>query len=613
MSKQCNSKSDKASNPDYICNPQSGQWVKKSGAVGKKLQAMGLKASTNISKPLSPVAQVQSSDEQLTNACLGKSKGKGGMNVGEMYDLAKARGYNGPKTRGDVTKFLCNPQSPVASPKPLAKKASSPKPLAKKASPKPAVPNASGCIQFTESNTTASQWKKYSTRASPPFPANECPEGMIQKGNDGNDYTVSAPNAKGVKRWVKMTAKLAAPSSVKPKAKLKAKPVPIPAKSVPSPTKPALGLTEKLLYKQDSKGKMRQWKGWIEQGQGNSYLMYVETGLLDGNKTTTRPKIYSQGKQGRGPKEQALFELESKISKKRDEGYFDTVKKAQATLVVLPMLALDFKKRGHDVSYPAIGQRKFDGVRCMASLNPDGTVSLKSRKGKEFPHMTHLRQQIATLKGIPSGAFLDGEMYSDTLTFQEVVGLVRRETLKPGDEDKLKQISYRLYDMCDLYYLMVGFQKRYDNLKKILGRNPPPNLILTENVELNNKTDIKKYHDQFVKEGYEGIMVRNKDGEYGINKRSKHLQKFKEFFDHEFEIVGFEEGTGNDAGTVIWVCKTETGGVFKARPLGTRAERTKYFNNGRDYIGSLLTVRYFELTDEGIPRFPVGVTIRNYE
>lgn len=372
-------------------------------------------------------------------------------------------------------------------------------------------------------------------------------------------------------------------------------------------------LNEKFLYKRDSKGKIRQWRGWVEQGQGNRYLMYVETGLLDGNKTTNRPKMYFQGKQGRDAKGQAIFELDSKVSKKRDEGYFDTIKEAQDTLVVLPMLALDFNKRSHDVSYPAIGQRKFDGVRCMASVNPDGSVSLKSRKGKEFPHMNHLRQQIASLKGVPDGAFLDGELYSDTLTFQEVVGLVRRETLKPGDEDKLKQISYRLYDMLDPDDRTAGFQKRYDGVKKILGSNPPKNLILTENFELNDKDDVKKYHDQFVKEGYEGIMIRNKDGEYGINKRSKHLQKFKEFYDQEFEIVGFEEGTGNDAGTVIWICITANGDIFKARPKGTREERSEYFDNGDDYIGATLTVRYFELTDDGIPRFPVGVAIRNYE
>tara|TARA_B100002019_G_scaffold87087_1_gene75432 strand:- start:697 stop:1821 length:1125 start_codon:yes stop_codon:yes gene_type:complete len=372
-------------------------------------------------------------------------------------------------------------------------------------------------------------------------------------------------------------------------------------------------LMEKFLYKQDSKGKIRQWRGYVDSAPNNRFIMGVETGLVDGNKTANRPRIYWQGKQGRDAKGQAIFELESKVSKKRDEGYFDTIQEAKDTLVILPMLALDFNKRSHDISYPAIGQRKFDGVRCMASINPDGSVSLKSRKGKEFPHMNHLRQQIASLKGIPDGAFLDGELYSDTLTFQEVVGLVRRETLNPGDEDKLKQISFRLYDMLDPDDRKAGFQKRYDSLKKILGSNPPKNLILTENFELKDKADVKKYHDQFVDEGYEGIMIRNKDGEYGINKRSKHLQKFKEFFDQEFEIVGYEEGQGNAEGTVIWICITENGDLFSAQPTGTVAERAEYFKNGDDYIGATLTVRYFEMTDDGIPRFPKGVAIRNYE
>ena len=397
---------------------------------------------------------------------------------------------------------------------------------------------------------------------------------------------------------------------------------------------------ERILYKRDSKGKIRQWRGWVEQGQNNRYFMYVETGLLNGNKVKNKPKIYWQGKQNRDAKGQAIFELESKFNKKQDEGYFESMQDAQTILVVRPMLALDFNKRGHDISYPAIGQRKFDGVRCLASINPDGSVSMKSRKGKEFPHMEHLRKQISSLKGVPDGAFLDGELYSDTLTFQEVVGLVRRETLRPAreekvpvipfqfdvngdliyakipvrsDEELLKEVSFRLYDMLDPKYRQAGFQKRYDDLKRILGSKPPKNLILTENFVINDPSEVKTLHDQFVNEGYEGIMIRNKAGEYGINKRSKNLQKFKEFFDQEYEIVGYEEGTGNDAGTVIWICMTENGDIFKTRPRGSREERAKYFKNGDAYIGATLTVRYFELTDDGVPRFPVGIAIRNYE
>ena len=154
-------------------------------------------------------------------------------------------------------------------------------------------------------------------------------------------------------------------------------------------------IEEKILFKKDSKGKIRQWRGFVEEGQGGRYLLYVETGLLHGNKTRNKPRIIYQGKQKRTGKEQALFELESKRKRKLDEGYFPTEQEAHNTTVVRPMLALDFKKRGHDITYPAVGQRKFDGVRCLATIDDNGDVSLKSRKGKEFPHMKHLRQQIA--------------------------------------------------------------------------------------------------------------------------------------------------------------------------------------------------------------------------
>ena len=106
-------------------------------------------------------------------------------------------------------------------------------------------------------------------------------------------------------------------------------------------------------------------------------------------------------------------------------------------------------------------------------------------------------------------------------------------------------------------------------------------------------------------------MIRNKDGEYGINKRSKNLQKFKEFFDQEFEIVGYEEGKGNARNSYLDLHNRK----WRPFPPNQRhsKERAEYFDNGDDYIGATLTVRYFELTDDGIPRFPVGVAVRNYE
>lgn len=47
-----------------------------------------------------------------------------------------------------------------------------------------------------------SQDKRYATRKSPPYPANQCPEGDRRKGNDGQ-WWVAVRASNGVNRWVR--------------------------------------------------------------------------------------------------------------------------------------------------------------------------------------------------------------------------------------------------------------------------------------------------------------------------------------------------------------------------------------------------------------------------
>jgi hypothetical protein len=136
---------------------------------------------------------------------------------------------------------------------------------------------------------------------------------------------------------------------------------------------------------------------------------------------------------------------------------------------------------------------------------------------------------------------------------------------------------------------------------------------LTRNVRIRNEEDVTAYLALFEEEGFEGLMIRNLESPYELDKRSKHLQKVKTFIDEEFPIVGYYEATGNDRGTPIWECEAPNGRRFRARPMGTLAERRELWANRDAMIGRPLTVRFFEYTDDGVPRFPVGVAIRDYE
>ena len=380
-----------------------------------------------------------------------------------------------------------------------------------------------------------------------------------------------------------------------------------------------------MLYKKDSNGSIRTWEIWVERvGTSSSgddiYHIKTRSGVEGSeNMVEPEPQYVTEGRQNRTIAQQAQSEAQSKWLRKLDEGYKLTRASAITEINILPMLAKKFSKAARHIEYPAAGQRKFDGVRCLA-MSAEGfpsNIVLLTRKNKEFAGMNSLRSEIALLN-LPPSIVLDGELYSDTLTFQRVSGLVRKkpENLSERDLEDLEQVSYRIYDLINLSNMDMTFAARYRLLQSLLRAVPSsqtPRLRLTRNVRIRNEEDVAAHLALFEEEGFEGLMVRNLESPYELDKRSKHLQKVKTFIDEEFPIVGYYEATGNDRGTPIWECEAPNGRRFRARPMGTLAERRELWANRDAAIGRPLTVRFFEYTDDGVPRFPVGVAIRDYE
>lgn len=382
------------------------------------------------------------------------------------------------------------------------------------------------------------------------------------------------------------------------------------------------------LFGKASTGKVKQWSIWVEDNQGQGVIV-VEHGYENG-KLQRNQKVISQGKNvGRRtettPLQQAIQEATSQWHKKKESGYeelsnLDTDQKedhsndekdvtpaektrgvATDTLAPEVMLAHDYHKRGKDIQFPCYIQPKLDGTRCVG-------VPLKglfSRTRKPYPHLDHIRAEIDRL---PSHIILDGELYSDELTFEEIAGLVRSKTLKPSDIEKQKKIKLHVYDLiCHLPY-----RERTSNLSILFRRYPFSHIVRVKTEWCETQDDMLEKHAEYTSEGYEGIMLRNQNGLYR-GTRSADLQKYKTFLDKEYEIIGFQEGQGLEQGCVIWTCRTELGATFSCRPRGTREERQELFQNGEEHIGKWLTVRYQEETNDGLPRFPVGITFRDYE
>ena len=186
-------------------------------------------------------------------------------------------------------------------------------------------------------------------------------------------------------------------------------------------------------------------------------------------------KIISEGKNiGKknetSPFDQAVSEAKAAWTKKRESNYTPIDEadveeddedagrgKGMDESVPLPMLAHDYNKRGKSIQFPCFVQKKFDGTRCIAVPQK----GLYSRNRKSYPHLDHIKEEINKL---PPNMILDGELYSETLSFQEIVGLVKRETLKAGDQEKQLQIQFHVYDLIN----DAPYVQRYSNLQLLL-------------------------------------------------------------------------------------------------------------------------------------------------
>ncbi len=415
-----------------------------------------------------------------------------------------------------------------------------------------------------------------------------------------------------------VAAPAAAPVAAAPKPVAAApKPVAVPVAAPVAAPKPAPASSSPgrfpTLYSVSKVGKTQVWSIRVKRGEFEASTIIVTYGY-EGGKMQVNEKVIERGKAGRTAHQQAILEATADWKKKKDSGYAEVVGNAQVpraaqneqvtgqVKALLPMLAHDYHKQGKKIVFPAYVQAKLDGVR---SIYNNGVMT--TRMGKPFTGLEHILAELGPAK--EAGLVLDGEVYSDTLSFQQFVGLVRKKTFTEADRVQLQNVKLWVYDC-----VAAGpFSERLARLKAFFAENKFAHVQLLPTEEAASAAELKAFHDKYVAAGYEGLIVRNKAGPYELATRSYHLQKYKEFEDSEFEVVGAEEGEGQEKGLVIWVCKTDGGRQFRVRPRGTHEERAELWRRRAEYIGKKLTVRYQELTADGIPRFPVGLAFRDYE
>ena len=263
-------------------------------------------------------------------------------------------------------------------------------------------------------------------------------------------------------------------------------------------------------------------------------------------------------------------------------------------------------------------QPKLDGIRCLASSFEDKII-LTSNGRKQFPWFEEMRKEIEALfsKGADYLDGLDGELCvrledMKGSTFADISRIC--SVAKSNPHPKENQIQLHVFDLVDKSG-KVSQAERFEKLDKLFAGYEGKLLTQVETRHTKTYDDVEKWHNTWVEQGLEGIIMRGEKCHYqpsfGGAKRSLSLRKYKCFQDAEFEIIGAELDKGVDSEFFVWVVKMEDGQTFSTKPMGSREERREYYQKRKEHIGKLLKIRYQGVSkDDGRPRFPIGVGMR---
>jgi len=353
-----------------------------------------------------------------------------------------------------------------------------------------------------------------------------------------------------------------------------------------------------FLYKRATdKKRINQWTVEIEDNKYRTISGFVGMTQTTSNWTVCAAKTYCTAA------EQADKEARALYRKRVEKGFTPSIEACDEEAYFQPMLAKDWLEEKSNIRYPLYTQPKLDGIRCI--VNSEG---MWSRNGKRIVSAPHIFRDLEPLFSADPSLIFDGELYADKFAndFNRICSIVKKTKPTQADiEEAERNIQYHIYDLpsCKSTF--------FDRIVMLNLKNLPPSCITVPTYIVNNENEVNSYYERFVDAGYEGQIIR-RDALYE-NKRTRSLLKHKHFITEEYEILDVLVGEGNKqnmAGAFLMRIGDTT---FKATPKFSWDECIEILQNKHEYIGKMGTVRYFNLTPDGIPRFPYMIAVRDYE
>ena len=377
------------------------------------------------------------------------------------------------------------------------------------------------------------------------------------------------------------------------------------------------------LYRKDVRGKMRTYEVELIPSR-NSYIIQRKSWQENGAVVEAPPIRVTEGKGGRTLEQQADLEYRSIIRQAMDGGYKADLSVDEGAFrrdsngAVKPQLAKIAPGEEDPLwERPMMASDKLRGVRCIIYLDEHlDILRSSSRGGKNYDvaaqHIIRDPLVYSIFKEFPemASAGLDGELYIHGKSEGYISGLSRKKQRVP-EHAELELWVY------DIVAPDKTFEQRLKLLKAIekhvkekvaTGLWGEPAIKFLRHKRVNSYQEAVEFHDEAVSNGYEGAVLRDPRGAYLPGGRDTRMVKLKMFTDAEFEIIGITEGLRKE--DVVIVLKTAEGKTFEAKPVGERELREWYVDHVDEIIGKLGTVKYFNMSEDGVPILPVFQMVR---
>lgn len=393
-----------------------------------------------------------------------------------------------------------------------------------------------------------------------------------------------------------------------------------------------------VLISKDSNGKIRIADisyEWNDEQHG--YIIKRATGCLNGKITQQPDIIILRGKAKRTVSEQALLEYNSNKKKYLDKGYKELKKplneysledlenilgeiRTGQNNIPKPQLAKQADKitnlKTFDKSY--YGSRKIDGLRVLIYMGEDNQLHTASRGAITYDAamceiLTHPKL-LKLFKNNP-GLIMDGECYKHGLSLQEINSIARKQVTATD----YSILQFYWYDIVDTTLTTEERINKINQLASDLNLTFEPEkqfqsdelrIQLVPHEEVSGWDNILKLHNDYVSEGWEGLVIRLKTSTYGPGKRCNDWIKIKAYLDGTYKVVDYELGLRGSE-DMVFILETAEGKTFKASPMGTKADKEEYIRNfEKRYKNKLGDCKYFNISAYGIPQQPKFISFR---